>query len=103
MAVQCRRAVAVLLAYSLHTACVGSPQDWPVLAEMQRLAWEVYELKTPALPPVLPPAGALSSCVEPRKGFATASLPAVHEQPPVLLPALSLLHHGCHSPSQAPR
>ena len=36
MAVQCRHAVAVLLAHSLHTACVGSPQDWPVLAEMQR-------------------------------------------------------------------
>ena len=55
----CRHAVALVLAHAIWAACAGSPQDWPVLAEMQRLAWEVYSLRLPPLAPILPSAGAL--------------------------------------------
>ena len=72
----CRHAVELLVAHAIHSACADSPQDWTVLAEMQRLAWEVYSLKLPALQPVLPPAGKLPfcSCTYESAGRCTAGL-----------------------------
>ena len=49
--VLCRQAVEGHLRHHLHAASAASPQDWPVLAEMQALAADIHGLSLPPLPP----------------------------------------------------
>ena len=45
------------LRHRLHAACAASPQDWPVLAEMQALASDIHGFRLPPLPPLPSPSG----------------------------------------------